>query len=97
MKISINGEELFSLTETQKKVIKHDIHEDIFEEDMKRRIKWALMHKYEQCLARLKSEYMPKLIEVGAKTIPTDADELAEMIFKHPEYKSRKERDLETV
>ena len=45
MKIKVDNVDLFELTETQKKVIKNEIHADIFDEDMKRRLNWVLMHK----------------------------------------------------
>jgi hypothetical protein len=96
MKISVDDQELFRLSETQKKVIKNDIHEDIFDSDMKRRLNWVLMHKYERCMERLKSEWMPKIKSKHAM-IPSDDDALAELIFSDPEYKSRKARDLESV
>lgn len=92
MKISVNDQELFSLSEVQKKVIKNDIHEDIFESDMKERIKYILIHKYENCFERLKSEWMPKLQE-RMDSIPTKDDALADLIFSQPDYKSRKQRE----
>lgn len=92
MKISVNDVELFRLSETQKKVIKNDIHEDLFDEDMKRRLQYILMHKYERCLERLKKEWEVRLKERAA-SIPTNDDALAELIFSQPEYKSRKQRD----
>ena len=94
MKISVDNQDLFTLSETQKKVIMNEIHEDIFDEDMKRRLQYILTHKYERCLERLKREWEPKLKSSGAKSIPTDNDEFAEMVFKHPEYKSRKQKEL---
>ncbi len=96
MKISVDDKELYTLTETQKKVIKNDIHEDEFEQDMKRRLQYILMHKYENCFARLKKEWEPKLKESGLKSFPTDDDEFAELVFLQPEYKCRKTRELET-
>lgn len=94
MKISIDDQELFTLSETQKKVIKNDIHEEIFDEDMKRRIKWVLLdQKYQRCFERLKNEWEPKLKAAGIKMIPTDPDELAELIFSQPEYRNRSQRD----
>lgn len=97
MKIAIDGVELFELNETQKKVIKNEIHADVFEEDMKRRIHYILMHKYENCFKRLKEEWEPKLIAAGYKSIPTNKDEFAELVFKQPGYKCRKIRDEECV
>jgi len=92
MKISIDDQELFTISETQKKVIKNDIQEEIFDEDMKRRIKYIIMHKYEQCFDRLKKEWEPKLAQVMS-SIPTNADELAELIFSQPDYKNRSKRE----
>lgn len=97
MKISVNDIELFSLTETQKKVIMNDIHEDVFDQDMKRRIQWVLTHKYEECFKRLKAEWEPKLKENGVKSIPTDDAELAELIFSQPYYKDRKAKEIENI
>jgi len=91
MKISVDGKDLFTLSETQKKVIKNDIAEEIFEEDMKRRLHYILTHKYEQCFERLKNEWMPK-IKQRLSSIPTDDEELAEMIFSQKDYKSKSQR-----
>ena len=97
MKVLVDNEEVLTLSETQKKVIKHDINEDIFNEDMKRRLKYILSHKYEQCLERLKKEWIPRLKSSGASSIPLDDEALAEMIFSHPEYKSKKLRERDNV
>lgn len=103
MKISVDGNDCFELTETQCKVIQNDIHADEFESDMKRRLQYILMHKYERCFERLKAEWCNsspgqpcKLEKNGVKTIPTNPDELAEAIFSQPDYKSRKARELES-
>ena len=95
MKIKVNNVDLFELTETQKKVIKNEIPSEIFEEDMKRRLKYILMHKYEQCFKKLKSEWEPKLIAQGAETIPAQPDKFAELIFERSDYKNRSARDAE--
>lgn len=93
MKISVDGKVLFELSETQKKVIKNEIHEDVFDEDMKRRLQYILMHKYERCFERLKSEWDQKLRANGVSMMPTDPDAYAELVFSQPNYKSRKQRD----
>lgn len=92
MKISIDDRELFTLSDTQKRVIKNDILEDIFDEDMKRRIQYSLMHKYEQCFERLKLEWMPKL-QGRVQSVPTHPDALAQLIFSQPDYKNRSQRE----
>lgn len=93
MKVSVNDEELFSLTETQKQVIKNDIHEDVFDEEMKRRLQYIIMHKYEECYKRLKTEWEPKLQLLGVESIPLDDQQFARMVFARPEYKDRKSRE----
>lgn len=96
MKVSVDGQEIFSLSETQKKVIKNDIHSDIFEDDMRRRLKWVLVdEKYRKCFERLKAEWDPKLAN-RMSSIPTDPDALAELIFSQPDYKNRSQREFES-
>lgn len=95
MKISVNDQEIYTLSETQKKVIQNDIHSDIFDDDMKRRLHWVLGHKYERCFERLKKEWEPKLKDLGVKQFPTDPDEFAELVFSQTSYKNQKQRMLE--
>lgn len=95
MKISVNDVELFTLTETQKLVIKNDINSDEFDLDMARRLQYILTHKYEQCFRRLKQEWDQKLPVLGITSVPTDPDAYAQLVFDQPSYKDRKARDLE--
>lgn len=93
MKISVNDQEIFTLTETQKKVIQNDIPSEIFDEDMKRRIRWVLLdEKYKKCYERLKKEWEPKLRANGVTSIPLDEDAFAELVFSQPNYKNRSQR-----
>lgn len=93
MKISIDDIELFSLSDTQKKVIKNDILEDVFEDDMKRRVQHSLMDKYNQCFKRLKQEWEPKLKKSGLQSIPLDDEEFAKLVFSREDYKDRIDRE----
>lgn len=95
MKIFVENEEVYDLSETKKKVIKNDVEEDDFDEDIKRRVRWVVEHKYKQCFKRLKEEWDQKLHLLGVKSVPTDPDEYAELVFSMKEYKSRKEREQE--
>lgn len=98
MKISVDDQEIFTLTEIQKRVIQNDIHSEIFEEDMKRRLRWVLIdEKYHRCLERLRKEWESKFKEEGIASIPTDDDAFAEMVFSHPEYKNRSQRELDLI
>lgn len=95
MKISVNDKELFTLTETQKSVIKNDINSDEFDKDMERRLQYILTHKYEQCFKRLKHEWDQKLPSLGVASVPTDPDSYAQLVFAQSCYKCRKTRDIE--
>jgi hypothetical protein len=97
MKISVDDQELFRLSSTQKKVIQNDIQSEIFDEDMKRRLHHVLMHKYEQCFERLKKEWEPKLKSYGVEMFPSNEDAFAEMVFARPEYKNRSQRESENT
>lgn len=97
MKISVNDQELFTLSETQKKVICNDITTDILDDDLKRRLQYILMHKYERCFLRLKQEWEPKLKELGVDSIPLDNEKFAQLVFAQPSYKDRAKRDKELI
>ncbi len=97
MKISVNDQELFTLSELQKTVIKNNVPSEIFEEDMKRRVQWILMHKYEECFKELKAEWDDKLRINGVAMIPTDPDAYAQLVFSQPNYKDRSAREIENI
>jgi len=94
MKISVDGVQLFELSDAQKQVIMNDIDMDIFDADMKRRLEYILMHKYERCFGRLKAEWDNKLKENGVQMIPTDPDAYAKLVFSQPNYMDKKARSL---
>lgn len=95
MKFAVDGEDILDLNQTKMKVIGNDIHEDELNQDLKRRVNHIITHKYEQCFKRLKEEWMPKLKAKGLQNVPLDDDQFAELVFQQPEYKSRKQRDLD--
>jgi len=97
MKISVDAKDLFTLTEIQKKVIKNEILSEEFEEDMKRRVKYIIMHKYEQCFKRLKAEWDPKFESAKFTSLPTNKDEYATLVFAQPEYKDRSAREIKNT
>ena len=91
MKISINDQKIYELSETKQKVIKDDIAESIFLADMKRRLEWVLMHKYEQCFKKLHEEWLPKLA-TRMDAVPTDPDKFAELVFSQSDYKDSQKK-----
>lgn len=95
MKIEVDGVEIFSLSETQKKIIANDISADCLDEDLKRRLCWVLQHKCDRCFERLKKEWEPKLKALGIPSIPLDEEAFAQLVFAQPTYKDRLQRDEE--
>lgn len=93
IKVSVNDVELFQLSETQQKVIQNEVQSEMFEADMKRRIQWIVMHKYEQCFKNLKEEWDNRLKNNGVTMIPTDPDLYAELVFSQPNYKNSTQRN----
>lgn len=95
MKIQVDGKEVFELNETQKKVICNDILDEIFQEDMERRARYIIEHKYQRCLERLKKEWEPKL-KARVESLPSNDDAFAELVFSQPDYKNRSQRERES-
>jgi hypothetical protein len=93
MKISMNDKELFTLNETQKKVLMDEICCHDLESDIARRIEWVVMHKYNEIFKRLKSEWEPKLKAAGIRSFPADPDEFAELVLKQKGYQNRSLRN----
>ena len=96
MQISVNGQEILSLSPIQIKVICNDIRESEFEEDIKRRISHIVLHKYDQCMKRMKEEWLGKL-ESRYDMIPSNADAFANLVFSQEDYKCRQTRDTEEL
>jgi len=94
MKIKVDDKEVLALSETQEKVIQNDISSTEFISDMERRVGYVIQHKYDQCFKRLKEQWEPRLSENGFKSIPTDKDEFAELVFSQASYKDRSAREL---
>lgn len=92
MKVSVDDVQLFELSEIQKKVICNEICCDDMEADLKRRLEYILMHKYEQCYKNLFDEWFPKLSE-RFDIVPTNPEKFAELVFSQEDYKDRKMRD----
>ena len=93
MKVSVDDQELYTLSDTQKAVIRNEIQDDIFDADMKRRLQWILTHKYDVCFDNLKKEWDQKLAALGVAMIPTDPEAYAKLVLSQPTYMSRTQRD----
>lgn len=96
MKISVDDKELFTLTETQKKVIKNDIKSDEFEDDIKRRLEYVIMHRYKQGLTKMKRDWEPILSERVAQ-MPLESEAFVNLVTSQQDYKDKYDRETKTV
>lgn len=96
MKVKYNEKEILSLNETKRKVLLNDLPEEGFDADIERRLVWVLTHKHEQCMKRLRDEWLPKLKANGVQEAPLDDDAFAELVFRQPNYKNRSQRENES-
>ena len=94
MKVSVNGVDLFEVSETQKKVICDHVASEIFDEDMKRRLQWVIGHLYEQSFLELRKRWEP-VISTRVANVPSNWDDYANLVFAQPEYKDRSARAAE--
>lgn len=79
MKITINDEEILTLSDTQKAVIRNDISDEIFEADMARRLHYINDHPCEQCIDRNSASWRSMLKQKGISSIPSDRRKFAEL------------------
>jgi hypothetical protein len=96
MKVSVDNQEIFVVSDDQKNVMKHINDADHLDSILKRKLEWILMHKYEQCFERLEKEWLPKLAAKGITSVPSDRDAFAELVFSQPDYKDRSKREKES-
>lgn len=92
----MNDKELYSLNDTQCKVLCDYIDKDKLEDDCVRRLQWVLSHWHEQCMKRLREEWMPKLSD-RVESVPVNDDKFAELVFSQHDYKDRKDREAENA
>jgi hypothetical protein len=94
MEIKIDDQVILKFNETQIKIFKHDISEDILLEDLARRMTYILAEKYKEIVKRLRKEWEPKFKASGRETIPLDDEKFCELVFASKEYEDKKTRIL---
>ena len=92
MKIKVNDKPHFEITDTQMKVFKFEIPDDIVEDDLKRRLQWIIQEKYNHIYPRFKERGLNLLKENGIKAVPVDDDEFIELVCSQPNYRNRAKR-----
>lgn len=88
MKISVDGVELLTFTETQKKVFQHTFPKETCEASLKGLIRHIVENKFNRCFMRLENEWGPVLLK-ERESLPLNKERYAEEIFKHKDYKNR--------
>lgn len=83
MKISLNDEEIFTLSDTQKKVILNEIPEEIFESDMIRRLNWSIHHPAIRFAKQHAKHGRAFLKDQGIESCPSDLMEMSEKVFDY--------------
>lgn len=81
MKFQVDGKQILELTNEQKKILEWGIKKDPISEDLPRRVKWIITHKYDELFKKFKNEWDPKLRESGVRVVPTDPDEYTKFVF----------------
>lgn len=94
MKISIDGINLITISDHQKKVISNDINYENIEKELKDAIEWCIKCKYSSSLNLLYKEWLDK-IKKRYPSIPTDDEELANLIISQEDYKDKASREME--
>lgn len=94
MEIKIDDKVTLTLSDTQVKILKHDIEESIFYEDIGRRLQFIIMEKYKRSLERIRKEWEPKLKDSGRKLIPLDDEKFCELVFSLKDYADKQTRKV---
>lgn len=91
--VSVDNTEVFRISPSQRQLLR--FYENAKSMDYyKEKIKWILIHKYERCLERLRKNWESNFSQLGIESIPVDNQQFCQMVFSHPTYKSKKEREL---
>jgi len=93
MKFYIDNKLVYEITDTQKKILLHVFHKELFDDIFEHKIRFILDRELEVASSDLRNEWMNKLRASGVKSIPLDQYELAELIFSQPGYKNKNDKD----
>jgi hypothetical protein len=89
MQIKIDDVLIYEMPEWKKEILKNELRSSELDGDMKRRVCWILDHKVEECSETLRSTWEKKMVDEGAKTLPTGDREFSELVFARKDYKNR--------
>jgi len=96
MQITVDGRDLYEITENEMDVLEYMLPSATLDADCKRRLEWVLRHKIERCYVNLKNDYMPILqADPDVTEVPVDNEAFFNMVKVRPDYKDRDARDAE--
>lgn len=89
MKCTLGEKEIFELSPTQINLLAHLIPIHQLEDHIQGLIHYVIGQKLRECAGKLFEEWKPKLVKEGVTQVPLMDIDLADMIFKHPDYVTR--------
>jgi hypothetical protein len=83
------------LSDTDIKLLRSEIKEDVLYEDIKRRLEWVLRHKIDVIEDDLRKYWVQKFMnDPFVSSIPADRVQFFDLVFKHPEFKFASQKDV---
>lgn len=93
MDVFLDDEKLFTISDTDIKLLAHDLEDPISE--IKRRLEYIISHKCDQCYKRMRDEWVERFEKTGEiSAVPLGRDAFVALVTAHPDYKDRVEREL---
>lgn len=91
MIVKIDEEVIFEIDDLMLKLLADDLEDPISE--IKRRLRWVIEHKCDQCFKRLEQKWMPVLREDPfVDSIPKSKSKFCDLVFSHRNYVCKSER-----
>lgn len=90
MQFKVDDEVVYELSDDQIKILQSNISADVFEEDMRRRVRWVIENKLKNVTKELNDQWLPKLAETN-EMLPSDPEQLSKLVLEHPDYKDIKQ------
>lgn len=89
MKFFIDDKEIFELSPTQMNLLRHLIPAHQVEDHITGLVQYIVGQKLRDSAIKLFEEWKPKMFAEGIKEVPLADLDLAELIFKRPDYITR--------
>lgn len=97
MQISIDNQNLISISDEQKAIMRFCYPTDKIDDLIKDRVSWIVNELCTQTFNLMKKEWEPKLIARGVESLPADKIAFSQLVFSQPDYKDRAQREAELL